>query len=102
MYKRQTKDRVRWSQVFLWMVGVIAVISAAWLIAVNYQPPPTKQFTYADLKLGMSQAEVNYVKGPPTNVMEDDGSKPGRQKMIEHEAARHHGLHWAGEDGRRA
>jgi hypothetical protein len=77
-----TRDRVRWSRVFLWLGGGLAAIIGAFLFYDNYQPPPTRQSEYADLKLGMKQIEVSYIKGVPTHVFEDDGSKPGLQKMI--------------------
>ncbi len=69
-----TKDRVRWGRSFLWFFGGIVVISCAAYLYSNYQPPPTKQFEYADLRLGMSQQEVRYVKGSPTAVFEEPGS----------------------------
>ena len=72
-----TKDRWRWSRIFLWLIGSIAAISALVLAYNLYEPPPTKQLEYANLKLGMSQREVNYLKGIPTNVLEDDPSRPG-------------------------
>jgi hypothetical protein len=44
----------------------------------------SSQFEYADLKLGMRQGEVNYVKGQPTDVIDVRASDSlGGHPMIE-------------------
>src|SRR5262249_27859269 len=78
-----TKDRWRWSRILLWLVGSVGAIGAGVYLYFTYQPPPTKLLEYADLKLGMRQSEVNYVKGQPANVYKDDPSQPGWAEIIE-------------------
>src|SRR5262245_39529150 len=80
-----TKDRWRWSRIILSLVGIIAIISGGLYLYFNYQPPPTKLLEYADLKLGMRQSEVSYVKGSPPNVMEDasDPQMSGWRMIVE-------------------
>jgi hypothetical protein len=77
-----TKDRWKWSRIFAWLVGGIVVIGAGAYLYFNYEEPPTKQLGYADLKLGMSENEVRYIKGSPTEVMEADALSPGFDRVV--------------------
>ena len=73
---RSTQDRWNWRliirRMFFSIVAVVLVIGLITAIFYGYKniaSAPTRQTGYADLKLGMTMGEVQYVKGPPTDVV---------------------------------
>ena len=68
---------MRWSLVTAGtIVALFALSLAGVLVYKKVVNEPQKQTGYADLRLGMTMAEVKYLKGYPTDVLEN----PEKQK----------------------
>ena len=63
---------------------VCALLILTILGLVLFEDQSNKQSEYLDLALGMTKAEVVYIKGTPTNVAVAD-REYGREKMIKTE-----------------
>jgi hypothetical protein len=59
------------------VLAVFALGLAGVLVYEKIGDKPRKQTAYADLRLGMTMAEVKYVKGYPTDVLENPGKENG-------------------------
>jgi len=68
----------------LWTSVVCALLILTILGLVLFEDQSNKQSEYLDLALGMTKAEVVYIKGTPTNVAVAD-REDGREKMIKTE-----------------
>ena len=77
-----TRERVRWSRVLLGPVAGIAAISLLIFAFSIYEAWPRRVQEYAGLRLGMSQDEVIYIKGQPTEVLTDNPLLPGYQEVV--------------------
>ena len=79
-----TRDRWNWRKVarrsLIALVSALALVALGVISVVVYEripDTPQKQTGYADLRLGMTMAEVKYAKGYPTGVLENPGKETG-------------------------
>jgi hypothetical protein len=82
-----TRDRLDWRKVarrsligFASIIAFVALGLSIMFVYENIQEIPHRATAYADLRLGMSMAEVKYVKGYPTDVLENLGEESGDTK----------------------
>src|SRR5712671_3172722 len=79
-----TSDRWNWWKIVRWslvaaasVLALLALGMAGVLVYEKIGDKPQKRMAYADLRLGMTMAEVKYVKGYPTDVLENPGKENG-------------------------
>ena len=82
---RWTRDRWNWRTVLLRtaiFVGLCGLVGGTITFAyVKYANHISKQTTYSDVRLGMTQTEVLYVKGVPDYVLEEPKEDPLAEKF---------------------